>query len=57
MIDNVNTIITVDEMIKINMIINLLKKGQPGRICYEKLRLSAKNNICPLCNQRTVTSH
>lgn len=55
MINNVNTIITVDEMIKVYDN-KLVKKGQPGRIYYEKLRLSAKNNICPLCNQRTVTT-
>jgi hypothetical protein len=34
----------------------LVKKGQPGRPYYERLRLSAKNNICPFCNQRVVTT-
>jgi len=52
---NVNGIITVDEMKKVYEQ-KFVKKGQPGRKYYEKLRLSAKNNICPLCNQRTVTT-
>lgn len=55
MSNNVNNIITEDEMKKVYND-KLVKKGQPGRIYYEKLRLSAKNNICPLCNQRTVTT-
>lgn len=55
MTDNVNSIVTVDEMTKVYDH-KLVRKGQPGRGYYEKLRLSAKNNICPLCNQRTVTT-
>ncbi|AXX93613.1 hypothetical protein CPU12_10930 [Malaciobacter molluscorum LMG 25693] len=55
MVNNVNNIITVDEMKKVYDH-KLVRKGQPGRMYYEKLRLSAKNNICPLCNQRTVTT-
>ena len=52
---NVNGIISVDDMKKVYEQ-KFVKKGQPGRKYYEKLRLSAKNNICPLCNQRTVTT-
>jgi hypothetical protein len=55
MSNNINNIITVDEMKKVYDH-KLVRKGQPARIYYEKLRLSAKNNICPLCNQRTVTT-
>lgn len=51
----VNGIVTVVEMKKVYEE-KLVRKGQPGRKYYEKLRLSAKNNICPLCNQRTVTT-
>lgn len=54
-VNNVNNIVTVDEMKKVYEQ-KLVRKGQPGRKYYEKLKLSAKNNICPLCNQRTVTT-
>jgi hypothetical protein len=52
---NINGIVSVDDMKKVYEQ-KFVKKGQPGRKYYEKLRLSAKNNICPLCNQRTVTT-
>jgi hypothetical protein len=52
---SVNGIITKDEMKKVYEQ-KLVPKGQPGRKYYEKLRLSAKNNKCPLCNQRFVTT-
>jgi len=53
--DNVNGIVSVEDMKKVyNQ--KLVQKGQPGRVYYEKIRMSAKNNICPLCNQRTVTT-
>lgn len=51
----INGIVTTAEMKKVYEK-KLVQKGQPGRKYYEKLRLSAKNNICPLCNQRTVTT-
>lgn len=54
-VTNVNNIVSVDEMKKVYEQ-KLVKKGQPGRKYYEKIRLSAANNICPLCNQRTVTT-
>ncbi len=54
-VTNVNNIVTADEMKKVYEQ-KLVRKGQPGRKYYEKLRLAAKNNICPLCNQRTVTT-
>ncbi len=55
MVTNVNNIVTADEMKKVYER-KLVQKGQPGRKYYEKLRLAAKNNICPICNQRTVTT-
>jgi len=54
-VTNVNNIVAIDEMKKVYEQ-KLVRKGQPGRKYYEKLRLAAKNNICPLCNQRTVTT-
>ena len=52
---SVNGIVTVDEMEKLYDR-KLVKKGQPGRKHYEKIKLSAKYNICPLCDHRTVTT-
>ena len=52
---NINGIVSVYDMKKVYEQ-KFVKKGQPGRKYYDKLKLSAKNNICPLCNQRTVTT-
>jgi len=52
---NVNGIVSVDEMEKLYDR-KLVKKGQPGRKHYEKIKLSAKYNVCPLCDHRTVTT-
>ncbi len=52
---DINGIVTVDEMQKVYDR-KLVKKGQPGRKHYEKIKLSAKHNICPLCDHRTVTT-
>lgn len=52
---DVNGIVTMKEMK--NVYENkLVKKKQPGRKYYDKLKLAAKNRKCPLCGERTVSS-
>lgn len=51
----VNKKVTSSEMEKVYDQ-KLVKQGQPGRKHYEKLKLSAENGICPLCDHRTVTT-
>lgn len=34
----------------------MAKKGQPGRPIYDKLLAAPKNDLCPLCAQRTVST-
>lgn len=51
----VNGIVTKDDMVKVYGK-KLVPKKEGGRIHYEYLRSLAKHNICPLCNQRTVTT-
>lgn len=53
--DNINNIVTMDEMKNVYGK-KFVKKGQPGRIYYDELKLSADHNICPLCDHRTVTT-
>ena len=51
----VNGIVTKEEMVRIYDK-KLVPKKEVGRNHYEHLRSLAKYNICPLCNQRTVTT-
>jgi hypothetical protein len=51
----VNGIVTKEDMVKVYEK-KLVPKGEVGRSHYEYLRSLAKYNICPLCNQRTVTT-
>ena len=32
----------------------MAKKGQPGRVVYDRIMMIPDNEICPLCSQRTV---
>ena len=51
----VNGIVTKEEMVKVYEK-KLVPKKEVGRHHYEHLRSLAKYNICPLCNQRTVST-
>ncbi len=51
----VNGVVTKNDMVKVYEK-KLVPKGEVGRSHYEYLRSLAKHNICPICNQRTVTT-
>lgn len=60
-ISSISTSTTVDGSITVNEMKKVYErklacKGQPGRRYYEELKLQALHNICPLCNQRTVST-
>lgn len=53
--DNTNNILSTKEMV--NLYDNKFsKQKQPGRIHYEKIKISAPNEKCPLCGVRIVST-
>lgn len=53
--DNVAGIVSTAEMTKV-YVQRMAKTGAPGREIYDQLRAAARNDRCPLCGQRLVTT-
>lgn len=51
----IDNVVTTDEMVKVYDQ-RMAKKGVPGRAIYDQLKLLPKDDRCPFCDQRNVST-